>query len=140
MPVLLAAPLDAPAVYARLLPSRLDVLLAGLGDDGHILSLFPGSPLFGSAPSPVAWAEGPVAPQRRLTLTPAAVTAARVVLVLVSGARKADVVARALTGAADASALPAALVRERTWILDEPAASRLPPALLATATRSLEAP
>lgn len=131
---------DAPGRYAALLPERFDLLLAGLGDDGHILSLFPGSPLLAGTPGPVAWALAPAEPRVRLTLTPPVVRAARVVLVLVTGARKAEVVARVLTGAPDALDLPAAWVRERTWILDEPAANRLPHAMLVTATRLLEEP
>jgi 6-phosphogluconolactonase len=125
------------------LPERLDLLLVGMGEDGHILSLFPGSPLLAASFDEiglVAWAEAPAEPRRRMTLTPPALGLCHDIFVLVSGERKADVVARVLTGAPDALDLPAALVRDRTWILDEPAARRLPPALLATATRSMEVP
>lgn len=119
----------------------LDVLLVGVGDDGHILSLFPGSPLLEEGGHElVAWAEAPVLPVHRLTLTPRALRSCRTVLVLVTGARKVDVVRSVLTDAPCADELPAYLVRHGTWLLDEPAASRLPPDLFEPATRSPEAP
>ena len=127
-----APPTDYPA-------DGVDVLLVGVGRDGHILSIFPGSPLL--APGEhglVARALAPVEPTRRLTLTPEAVRRAHEVLVLVTGAEKALPVARALGAVPAPLVVPAALVRGGTWILDEPAAGALPPDVLATATRNPE--
>ena len=63
-----------------------------------------------------------------MTLNPGIVTVAREVLVVVTGAAKADVVRDVLTGEIDVARLPAQLARRdrATWILDEAAASRLP--------------
>lgn len=108
----------------------LDLIILGVGSDGHVLSVFPGSSAFDAT----EWALGIPAPTHiephvpRVTLNPAIVTVARHVLVLVSGASKANVVADILGGPRDTRRLPARLaVRpDATWVLDEAAASKLP--------------
>jgi len=107
-----------------------DLLLLGMGPDGHAASLFPGKPEVAERARlavgvPQAGLE-PYVP--RISLTLPALNAARAIVFLVTGEGKADVVARAFGPAPD-EALPSALVRPRsgslTVILDEPAASRL---------------
>ena len=121
-----AADADAAArEYGRLLPDPLDVVLLGMGEDGHTASLFPGSPALEERSERVVAVTGPKPPHRRLTLTPAVIESARDVLVLASGAGKAEALARALEGPLDVSALPIQLARAGTWIVDAPAASRL---------------
>lgn len=109
---------------------RWDLLLLGLGPDGHVASLFPGKPALEERSRlavgvPLAGME-PQVP--RISLTLPALNAARAVVLLVTGEEKADAVARAFGPSPDAS-LPAAQVRPRfgslTVILDEPAASAL---------------
>lgn len=108
-----------------------DVLLLGVGRDGHLLSVFPGSPAIGSADLAIAIAAPthiePHVP--RLTLNPAVVGAARQVLVVATGAAKASVLGEILGPTRDPSRWPAQLaLREgATWILDEAAAAGLPP-------------
>ena len=107
-----------------------DLVLLGLGSDGHILSVFPGSAAFDST----RWALAIPAPTHiephveRVTLNPAVVRVARRVLVVAQGEGKADVIARIFGPDGDASALPAKLALRdgSTWILDEAAAARLP--------------
>lgn len=118
--------LDAEAArYAAELPERLDVLLLGLGPDGHTCSLFPGAPLLDERARRVAAVfDSPKPPPRRITLTPPVLVAAGEALMLVTGAEKADAVARALDLATSPREVPGALVRDRTWFLDGAAASR----------------
>jgi 6-phosphogluconolactonase len=106
-----------------------DVLAVGVGPDGHVLSVFPGSATWDqtatvlSVPAPTH-----VEPHvERVTLHPRLLAAARRVVVLTSGAGKADVVARAWDGA-DPREVPLAAARlpNAVWILDEAAAARLP--------------
>lgn len=76
---------------------RLDLVWLGLGEDGHVASLFPGAPAPGTESRAVYLpVTGPKPPPRRLTLTYAALVAARAVWVLVSGPGKAAALAESL--------------------------------------------
>jgi 6-phosphogluconolactonase len=99
-----------------------------MGLDGHVASLFPGSPVLEERDRLVAAVETRAAVvSRRITLTLPAINAARRVLFLIAGAEKARAVAAALRD--PASPLPAARVRPRdgvlTWLLDRAAAAAL---------------
>jgi 6-phosphogluconolactonase len=115
----------AADAYARLLPARLDLLVLGVGEDGHTASLFPGSPVLGERERRVAAVTGPKPPPRRITLTPPALAAAGRLLVLAAGEGKAGAVARALEGPSDPASCPAQFARRGLWLLDRAAASRL---------------
>ncbi len=115
----------AAAAYARILPGRLDVLLLGMGEEGHTLSLFPGSAALRERERRVVPVTTPKPPPGRLTLTPPAVEGARRIFVLARGEGKAEAVARALEGPLDVDACPVQLARSGGWLLDEAAAGRL---------------
>lgn len=112
------------------LPS-FDLILLGMGVDGHIGSLFPGSPVLKEVFRPVAAVHAAAAsiPQR-MTFTLPLINAAARVMFLVAGSEKAKVVKAVLNDTS--SGLPASMVRPTdgrlTWLLDKSAA-----ALLATA-------
>jgi 6-phosphogluconolactonase len=113
--------------YAASLPSALDLIVLGVGEDGHVASLFPGSPLLAEAARrAAAVTDSPKPPARRVTLTPASLAAARRVLVLATGPAKRDAVAAALAPAGDVRATPARLVRGREWLVDRAAAAAIP--------------
>jgi len=104
-----------------------DLILLGLGPDAHTCSLFPNEDAVAERDRPVVGVETPgMAPLvSRITLTLPVVNASRRIVFLITGADKADAVARAFAGAPDASA-PASLVDgEVTLLLDEAAAARL---------------
>jgi 6-phosphogluconolactonase len=105
-----------------------DVLLLGVGPDGHTASLFPGQPAVYDERPVVAVHGAPKPPPTRLTLTFDAINAAREVWVVVAGADKAAPVAMALGGAGRVQ-VPAAGARGRQrtlWLLDSEAAARIP--------------
>lgn len=124
-------PEQAAADYdARLGAEPLDLVLLGMGGDGHTASLFPGDPGVDVTDRHVVVTTSPVAPSTRISLTLAAIDAARCVVLLVSGAGKAERLAEVWRQVvADDPVLPAARVStERLhWHLDAPAASALPP-------------
>jgi len=136
-----AADVDAAAAeYAELLrrhavpedhaaaPS-FDVLLLGMGPDGHIASLFPEHPALHEQDASVIGVRGsPKPPPERVSLTFPTIQAAQEVWLVVAGADKAPAAAMALSGAGEL-AVPAAGGRGRRrtlWLLDRAAASKIP--------------
>ena len=123
-------PAAAAASYDQELRSTtLDLLLLGLGPDGHIASLFPNSPGLAETERLVIPAEAKLDPfVERVTMTPPALRSARRVIYLATGERKSEAVAGALAGPPD-PAVPGSLIRsengETIAILDQKAASRL---------------
>lgn len=128
-------PGDAAAAYARTLraffdgtEALFDVTLLGLGDDGHVASLFPGAD---ALDEPEGWVMTTEAPPtspvaQRLTLTLPALNAARLVLFLVAGARKQPALRRVLDATEAQEPLPAARVRPvgtLAWYVDAAAHS-----------------
>jgi 6-phosphogluconolactonase len=111
--------------YERLLPAALDVLVLGVGEDGHTASLFPGSPALDEKKRRVVAVEGTKPPPWRITITPPVISSARSLLVLATGEGKAEAVARAVEGPWAPRETPAQLARRGNWVLDAAAASRL---------------
>jgi 6-phosphogluconolactonase len=117
---------DAAArAYEALLPERLDLVLLGIGEDAHTASLFPGDSALREEQRRVLAVVGSKPPPHRLTLTPPALRAARLCLVLASGAGKAEAVRRALNGPLDIVSTPIQLARDGVWFLDPAAAAAL---------------
>ena len=107
-----------------------DVILSGLGPDGHIFSLFPGSPgLALDAPVVLAVpAPEHVEPHiARVTLSARVLPVARLVLIMTSGAQKADVLAQVMGDDRDVGRWPAqaALLPNAVWVVDRAAAAKL---------------
>ncbi|MBI5867070.1 MAG: 6-phosphogluconolactonase [candidate division Zixibacteria bacterium] len=106
-----------------------DVILLGMGSDGHTASLFPHSPVLGHVGQWVVPSRAPKPPHERITMTAEVINAAREVIFLVSGADKAEVLAQVLEGPADAQRLPAQLSAPShgrlLWFVDSAAASKL---------------
>jgi 6-phosphogluconolactonase len=105
-----------------------DLLLLGVGPEGHVASLFPGMPALYDDRPVVAVRGSPKPPPVRLTLTLPAICAAREVWVIAAGEEKAGAVQLALSGAGPVQ-VPAAAARGRQrtlFLLDRSAAGRLP--------------
>jgi len=108
-----------------------DVLLLGVGGDGHIASLFPETPSLYDERLVVPVRGAPKPPPTRLSLSLLAMNAAREAWIVAAGQEKAGAVRMALGGAGP-TAVPAAGVRGRArtlWLLDASAAARLPSSL-----------
>jgi 6-phosphogluconolactonase len=106
-----------------------DVLMFGVGPDGHIASLFPGHPALDVTDAIAAAVhDSPKPPPDRVTLTYEAFDRSHAVWFLVSGEAKAAAVARALADEGSVHETPARGVKgmnETTWFLDHDAASHL---------------
>lgn len=148
---------DAGRLYDALLRARrdqiagplFDLTLLAIGANAHIASIFPNSPILdrgteGSAPRPSdesgADLSGPQEPlamglhvpeisQWRVTMTPAALLDSAAIVMIASGASKADAIAAALEAPVDSARYPAQLLRAAgdrvDWIIDSAASARL---------------
>lgn len=141
-PTHVATAADAAALYSAALaaffsasptsPPRFDLILLGMGDDGHTASLFPGSPAIQEEDAWVTSSQPMGLPPfvDRVTFTYPTINAARHVGFLVSGAKKAELLRTVMEGQVGRDVYPAAGVRpvdgHLTWIVDKAAARLLP--------------
>jgi len=133
MPTEAATPDQAAAEYEKLLRQRIsatakgsfDLVLLGMGTDGHTASLFPGSPLLAERERWVGPATAPTGVKQRLTLTLPLLNSAKNQLILVNGAEKQPLIERLLYSGEDVSSLPAGRLKctgQTFWLLDAAAA------------------
>lgn len=112
------------------LRARFDLVLLGMGDDGHTASLFPGTAALGETTRWVVASYVEKLGAWRITLTPAALNAAAEALFLVTGAGKAPALRAVLAGPRQPERYPAQLIApedgQMTWLVDAAAASLLP--------------
>jgi 6-phosphogluconolactonase len=110
-------------------PEGFDLILLGMGDNGHTASLFPGLAVVTESERWVMAQYIEVVGMWRISMTPVVINAARRVAFLVSGANKAEMLDRVLEGPYQPVVLPSQIIKptrgELHWLLDEPAAAQL---------------
>jgi len=123
----------AAARYARELSAaagdggdlpRFDVLMLGVGEDGHVASIFPDHSHEYGTGTTSAVHDSPKPPPTRITLTMPTIRSAQQVWLVASGPDKADAVGAALTGTKQLPAASAAGAGRTLWLLDQAAAAR----------------
>ncbi|HXC77157.1 MAG TPA: 6-phosphogluconolactonase [Candidatus Acidoferrum sp.] len=114
-------PDEGAKVYARtiahLMP--LDIVILGVGEDGHTASLFPGHPLLRAKGMVAGVKNSPKPPPERVTLTLLAIRAAKQVIILATGEGKAEAVALAKR-----QQVPSGMIAGARWLIDRAAAGR----------------
>jgi 6-phosphogluconolactonase len=142
VPVDCPTPADAAAEYEKQLRAffgesaanqfpQFDLILLGLGDDGHTASLFPGKPALNEKTAWVTWSPPGALPPPvdRVTFTFPVLNAARQVMFLVAGTGKSQIVREILENSPNPQRHPASGVKPQhgklVWMLDEAAASAL---------------
>jgi 6-phosphogluconolactonase len=104
-------------VVANVAP--LDFVLLGVGEDGHVASLFPGHPLLRATGLTAGIRDSPKPPPERVTLTLEAIHDARRVLIIATGKGKAGAVALARRGET-----PSGMIAGARWLIDRAAAGQ----------------
>ena len=115
-------PDEAAELYSRIVAALapLDMVLLGAGEDGHTASLFPGHPEVSAQGWAVGVRNSPKPPPERVSLTLPALQGSRKVIVLATGAGKADAVAKAKRGE-----VPSGMIANARWLIDRAAAAEL---------------
>lgn len=108
---------------------KFDVMLLGMGPDGHVASLFPGHPLVHEKEKWITFIkDSPKPPSDRITFTFPVINSSANIALVVAGAGKADVVHKSLGDNKSSDLLPVQMVSpegELVWFLDKAAASKL---------------
>jgi 6-phosphogluconolactonase len=104
---------------------RFDVLMLGVGEDGHVASLFPGHPVLRETGTTAATFDSPKPPPTRVTLTLSTIRSADEVWLIAAGPDKAAPIGTVLSGG-DLPAAGASGVHKTLWLLDHAAAANVP--------------
>ncbi|MCU7723434.1 6-phosphogluconolactonase [Actinoplanes sp. KI2] len=117
----------AAARYAAELRTPFDVLMLGVGEDGHVASLFPEHPVLNEAGQATAAVHNsPKPPPTRITLTMPTIQSADEVWLVAAGPDKTDSVGAALNGDKTKPAAHATGTSRTYWLLDRAAAAKIP--------------
>ena len=116
----------AAARYAAEIRLPFDVLMLGVGEDGHVASLFPEHPVLNETGTTAAVHNSPKPPPTRITLTMPAIQNADEVWLVAAGPDKTDSVGAALNGDKAKPAAHATGTSRTYWLLDRAAAAKIP--------------
>jgi 6-phosphogluconolactonase len=114
-------PDEGADLYAEVVAAQapFDVVLLGVGEDGHVNSLFPGHKALHATGLTAAIHDSPKPPPQRVTMTFEAIRDAKRILIIAAGAAKANAVAMARRGES-----PSGMIKNAKWLIDRAAAGQ----------------
>jgi len=101
--------------YAALLPRSIDILLFGIGEDGHIASLFPNSPQLQEQEQLCLSVTGPKPPYKRITVTPPVIKRARTTYILAPNSTKLKIKENIKDNQLGINELPVKMIKKPIW-------------------------
>jgi 6-phosphogluconolactonase len=110
---------EAAEEYGTILPNTIDILILSMGEDGHIASLFPNSPVLNESIKRVRSVIGNKPPYERLTITPSVLNCADNIYILAFGQEKLKLFERLEENIGDFHSIPARLVIHGNWFLSK---------------------
>lgn len=115
--------------YELLMPKSPDILLLGVGEDGHIASLFPGGEALNSSGRKIAITRGLNIAYKRMTITPQVIDSSKSVYLIARGKSKGLTLAYALEKPEEFRSFPVRIAIHSNWLIDDEALKELPPVL-----------
>ncbi len=125
IPADLAEPWQGADQYEAIFPLSVDLLVLGMGREGHTASIFPHSPAITETRRHIMYVEVSAEPSRRITITPRVIANAVEVLVLAAGEDKAEALERVFSDNGNVQETPVILARSGLWFVDKPAAEKM---------------
>lgn len=113
----------AASEYEMIFPERMDVVLLGMGADGHIASIFPKGRAVKEKDRRFTYDYAPVEPKLRITATIPVIRAADKIFILVSGNSKREALKRVFADTGSIEETPARAVKDANWLVDRAAAN-----------------
>ena len=104
--------------YEKLLPDSIDILLLGIGEDGHIASLFLYSPELNEQTRLCLPITGPKPPYRRVTVTPPVIKRSKLTYILAPSRTKSIIIEKVKQSIEDSNRIPVKLVKKPIWCCD----------------------
>jgi 6-phosphogluconolactonase len=112
-------PQESLIKYAGIVPDKADLIILGLGDDGHIASLFPGQSWINQNNMKIISAISPYNGLERLTITQYVIERADQIIILASGTNKSRILSQLYNNLNDLTAIPARMLIKGLWLFDQ---------------------
>ncbi len=124
IPTKYTQPIESADEYAKIFPENIDIIILGMGTDGHIASIFPNSQAVKETEKRFTYDYAPSEPKLRITATLPTIKSAKEIFILVSGTSKRNAIKQVFDKSSSITEIPACALKETaTWLVDRDAFS-----------------